>query len=162
MMTNATAPVALTIPGLSLPAGKFFRATDVAKIARKLLAVTFPGVKFSVTSDYYSMGSSVRVRWTDGPTERQVNRAVSPLYQRRFDGMTDSTYYVAPCTVNGVEVSTSCFINTTRQVSDALLKIAEANDPDDAYGYAYRLEAKGGQYFLYPYGQPDATPVVVG
>lgn len=162
MMTNANAPVALTIPGINLKPASFFRATDVAKILRKLLAISFPAVTFSVKSQYYSMGSSVNIRWTDGPTERQVNAVISPLYQRRFDGMTDSTYYDAPCTVNGIAVSTSCFINASRQCSDAMIKVAENQNPDDAYEVLYRLEQVDGHYRLHPHNWSDEEPVVVG
>ena len=47
-------------------------ATDVAKLIRKELKAAFPGQKFSVRVDRYSLGSSIDVRWTDGPTIKQV------------------------------------------------------------------------------------------
>ena len=37
----------------------------------------FSGVKFSVKSDSYSMGSSVSISWIDGPTESAVSSIVS-------------------------------------------------------------------------------------
>lgn len=48
--------------------------TDTAKKIRVALKAAFPHVKFSVRSDSYSMGSSVNVKWTDGPTEGQVEK----------------------------------------------------------------------------------------
>ncbi len=36
--------------------------TDISKLIRKQLKKEFPGCKFSVTSEYYSMGSSISVR----------------------------------------------------------------------------------------------------
>lgn len=55
---------------------------------RKLLAHKFPGVKFSVSRR--SKGSdSVDIRWTDGPTNEEVNQ-IGKLFQgKTFDGMTD-------------------------------------------------------------------------
>lgn len=55
---------------------------------RKLLAHKFPGVKFSVSRR--SKGSdSVDIRWTDGPTDEEVNQ-IGKLFQgKTFDGMTD-------------------------------------------------------------------------
>lgn len=50
---------------------------------------TFPGIQFSVKSETYSMGSSIHVGWTDGPTDKEV-REISDLYQYcSFDGMQD-------------------------------------------------------------------------
>jgi len=40
---------------------------DTAKRVRKALKHYFPAVKFSVHSKVYSGGSSIDVRWTDGP-----------------------------------------------------------------------------------------------
>jgi hypothetical protein len=47
---------------------------ETAKTIRAALKAKFPGVKFSVRSQSYSMGSSVHVRWSDGPTEKQVEK----------------------------------------------------------------------------------------
>lgn len=48
-------------------------ATETAKLIRKALKANFPGVKFSVRSYKYAGGSSIRVRWDDGPTYDAVN-----------------------------------------------------------------------------------------
>jgi hypothetical protein len=39
---------------------------------RRILGARFPGVKFSVQDSRYEGNSSVDIRWTDGPTRRQV------------------------------------------------------------------------------------------
>src|SRR5574343_581629 len=44
-----------------------------AKGIREELKKTFPGIKFSVISDSYSMGDSVHINWTDGPTTGEVD-----------------------------------------------------------------------------------------
>ena len=60
-----------------------------ARNMRAALRAAFPGVKFSVRSDH----SSIRVRWTDGPTPARVE-AIADRFQRgHFDGMTDCYQY---------------------------------------------------------------------
>lgn len=62
---------------------------DTAKLIRKALKESFPGVKFSVRSEKYAGGSSVHVNWTDGPNEKQVNAVAKVFEGSYFDGMTD-------------------------------------------------------------------------
>jgi hypothetical protein len=57
---------------------KYETAAETAKKIRVALKAKFPSVKFSVRSDSYSMGSSVRVAWTDGPTAKQVEAIAQP------------------------------------------------------------------------------------
>lgn len=54
------------------------------------LGMAFPGVQFSVTSESYSMGCSIRVHWTDGPAEAQVNE-FAKRYQYSY--MSESDWY---------------------------------------------------------------------
>ena len=56
---------------------------------RTELKRAFPGVKFSVTSKSFSMGCSIGVRWTDGPTVDQVEAVVNKYEYGTFDSMTD-------------------------------------------------------------------------
>lgn len=65
------------------------KAFDTAKKVRKILKKEFPGVKFSVRSDTYSMGSSVNVSWTDGPIKSVVEKAIDWMQSAKFDGMSD-------------------------------------------------------------------------
>lgn len=51
----------------------------------------FPGVKFSVRSDVYSLN----IRWELGPTKEQVEAITWKYKDGRFDGMTDSYEYRA-------------------------------------------------------------------
>lgn len=70
----------------------YVRTADVAKLIRAQLKANFPGVKFSVRSDVYSGGSSIRVYWMDGPTSDLVDRVVKVYAGSGFDGMTDYKY----------------------------------------------------------------------
>jgi hypothetical protein len=57
------------------------------------LKKAFPGVKFGVTGKSYAGGDSVRVSWTDGPTEERVNNITCKYEYGSFDGMTDIYNY---------------------------------------------------------------------
>lgn len=60
---------------------------------RQLLALKFPGVDFSVKSDSYAGGCSIRLRWVMGPTSAEV-RAISGQFQeKQFDGSQDLETY---------------------------------------------------------------------
>jgi len=45
---------------------------EVAKLVRIQLKTHFPGQKFSVRIEQYSMGSSITVKWIDGPMVKDV------------------------------------------------------------------------------------------
>ena len=66
---------------------------DTAKLIRANLKREFPGVKFSVRSDRYAGGASIRVKWIDGPLESDVNAVVKQFGGKGFDGMIDMAYY---------------------------------------------------------------------
>ena len=63
-------------------------ARAAANLKREL-QLAYPHVSWSVRSESYSMGNSVDVSWTDGPTTDQV-KAISDKYQAgSFSGMED-------------------------------------------------------------------------
>lgn len=62
---------------------------DTAKLIRQALKESFPGIKFSVRSSTYSGGASIRVGWTDGPNQAQVEDVAGIFRGAYFDGMTD-------------------------------------------------------------------------
>jgi hypothetical protein len=61
----------------------------IGAIVKAELKSEFPGVKFSVTSDY----NAVRVSWTNGPSHKKVDEITSKYKMGHFDGMTDSYEY---------------------------------------------------------------------
>ena len=73
----------------------YLSVVDTAKLIRVQLKKHFPTVKFSVRSDSYSMGASIDIHWTDGPTEKDVQKIVGPFAGSGFDGMIDLKYYVS-------------------------------------------------------------------
>jgi hypothetical protein len=71
---------------------RYIDVAEAAKMLRPFLRKAFPGVKFSVRSDRYSMGASISIVWTDGPTEQQVTEIAHGFNGGRFEGMTDCAY----------------------------------------------------------------------
>jgi hypothetical protein len=68
----------------------WYSCAETARELRKALKEAFPGVKFSVRSKTYTDGSSITVRWTDGPIPLRVRKVVVPFQGANFNGMTDS------------------------------------------------------------------------
>ncbi len=73
---------------------EYIQTKDAAKMIRAALKRAFPGAKFSVRTESYSMGSHVEIHWTDGPTKKAVAELVGPYSGDRFDGMIDGVYTV--------------------------------------------------------------------
>ena len=67
---------------------------DQAKMIRQSLKEAFPGVKFSVRMERYSGGSSIDVRWTDGPNKAQVEAVIARFRSGGFDAMQDLSYSI--------------------------------------------------------------------
>ena len=110
---------------------EYLSVTDTARLLRAALKAEFPGVKFSVRSDRYAGGASIRVYWTDGPTDDAVS-ATAGLYQgATFDGMQDLKEYHASLlagpdgTVREVHFGAD-FVFTERSFSPAFLAAAES------------------------------------
>lgn len=81
---------------------RYINTTDTAKLIRARLKGAFPNVKFSVRSDKYAGGSSIRVYWQDGPTTAMVDAIVKPYAGSGFDGMIDMKFsYEAFLTADG-------------------------------------------------------------
>lgn len=93
----------------------------------------FPGIKFSVTSDY----SAVNVRWTDGPKEADVELLLNKYEQGKFDSMED--YYKSIRTPFNTVFSDVKYIFTNRHISDECM-IHIINSANEKCGTTYSLE----------------------
>ena len=62
---------------------------DTAKLIRRALKEAFPDVKFGIRSKVYTGGASIRVCWTDGPNNKQVEAVASVFEGGYFDSMQD-------------------------------------------------------------------------
>ena len=68
---------------------EYLSCAETAKLVRTALKKNFPGVKFSVRSDVYSMGASIDISWVLGPTTREVDKVGHQYESASFDGMID-------------------------------------------------------------------------
>lgn len=99
----------------------YLSCAETARLIRKALADSFPGIAFSVRSKVYSGGASVTVRWTDGPNTAQVDAIAGQFSGATFDGMIDLKSYHAS-ELNGRRVHFGAdFVFTNREHSDAAL-----------------------------------------
>jgi len=64
-----------------------------AKNIRKELKKHFPGVKFSVRLERYSMGNNITVAWLNGPEQNKVEKIICKYQIGHFDGMQDLYEY---------------------------------------------------------------------
>lgn len=96
-----------------------FNTKETAQLIREALKAAFPGFKFSVTTKYASCYAATSIRWTDGPTEDEVELVTDKFTSQGFDGMTDCTTYHDQI-FNGERVSFSGWVNVTRHISDEL------------------------------------------
>jgi len=73
---------------------EYLSCAATAKLVRAALKKAFPGIKFSVRSSTYAGGASMSVKWTDGPTTKEVEKITGPFAGGGFDGMIDLKYSV--------------------------------------------------------------------
>lgn len=71
----------------------YIDTAEVARMVRAELKKAFPETTFSVKSKRYAGGSSIDVRWTNGPTEEEVKAIAGEYHGSEFDGMQDLQTY---------------------------------------------------------------------
>lgn len=104
---------------------KRLSTTETAQEVRKALQQAFPTVKFSVRSKSYSMGSSITVAYTGGPTQKQVQAILDGFEGAGFDGSQDLKYQKEPAELNGELVRFGAdYVNASRTISAELYKQA--------------------------------------
>jgi hypothetical protein len=85
-----------------------------AKAIRGELKAAYPTVKFKVTSSSFSMGDDVKIRWTDGPTTKEIEAIVGKYEYGTFNGMIDLYEY----TNTRDDIPQSKFVMTERHYSN--------------------------------------------
>ncbi|MDF7815478.1 MULTISPECIES: LPD29 domain-containing protein [Hymenobacter] len=70
-----------------------YTTAGTAQLIREALKKAFPGVKFSVTSEVYANGSSVDIRYTDGPSAAQVKEVYAPFISGTYNSLEDMYEY---------------------------------------------------------------------
>jgi hypothetical protein len=91
-------------PAFSAP--RHIDLVETAKLIRRHLTDAFPGQKFSVRTERFSMGTAANVSWTDGPTVAQVEAITDPFASSGFDGSIDMSYVVSSwyCSQHGASI----------------------------------------------------------
>ncbi|MEK8217176.1 LPD29 domain-containing protein [Paenibacillus sp. FSL L8-0463] len=82
---------------------------------RGVLKKAFPGIKFSVTSSTFSMGSSVHVSWSDGPLSSDVDSILNRFKSGSFDGRQDM-YNITGYFWEGELYVGAKFIDSSREI----------------------------------------------
>lgn len=99
----------------------YLSCAETAKLVRQALKESFPGVKFSVRSEVYAGGASIRVNYTDGPADKLVEQVAKAFEGSYFDGMIDykgSVYHQ----VDGKPVRFGAdFVFVNRHHTDAMI-----------------------------------------
>lgn len=93
-----------------------------AKMIRAELKAAFPTVTFKVTSKSFSMGDSVHIDWTNGPTAADVDAIVGKYEYGHFDGMDDSYHY----SNRRDDIPQSKYVSTDRHYTDEARRAALA------------------------------------
>ena len=107
---------------------KCISCADTAKLLRSALKAQFPNDKFSVRSDTYAGGASIRVRWVDGSYVADVEKIAKRYEGATFDGMQDLKEYQSDLVYfEGESVPTlvrygSDFVFTDRDLSPAYVE----------------------------------------
>ena len=66
---------------------------QAAKLIRKDLKEHFPNIKFTVTTDNYSMGDSITVEYTDGVAREKVESVINKYQKGNVNAMEDIYEY---------------------------------------------------------------------
>jgi len=116
----------------------YLTCAETAKLVRKALKTEFPGVKFSVRSKTYSMGASITVRWTDGPTVKEVKPTTAFFAGGGFDGTIDLAFH--------------CY---HWQLPDGTIQLGRSTGTEGSRGIYPRIESTKKPH-------PDAVEVSMG
>jgi len=100
---------------------KYKTAAEGAKGLKAELKKIWPKVKFSVVSKTFSMGDSISVHWTNGPTTKEVDRIANKYQEGWFDGMTDCYTYESTLIVDSADgqlkkLGGAKFVHTSRSI----------------------------------------------
>ena len=105
----------------------------------------FPGQSFSVRSESFSMGDAVDIRWTEGPTTKEVEDFTDKYQHSDFNGMED----ISECRKYGGVFrglfGSSKFVSTNRTITEetvvaACEKLGLTYDKNWNYEYWDRVE----------------------
>ena len=90
------------------------QSAQTATAIRAELKKAFPEIKFSVTSENFSMGNAVRIHWTNGVSVEAVEMITDKYQYGSFDGMTDM--YENNNVIK--DLPQAKYITTSREITD--------------------------------------------
>lgn len=123
---------------------RYISCADTAKLVREALKTAFPKIKFSVKSKTYSGGASITIRWTDGPTSKDVEAVTGKYAGASFDGMIDlKSYHTSELGGERVHFGAD-YVFTSREFSPEFLR-RRAEKVHHRYG-GELVEIKVNQY----------------
>lgn len=102
------------------PKDGYLKNGEKSRNLRAVLAHEFPGVKFSVSTNTYSGGSSATVSYENGPSYSKVERLVDEFQTSRNEPMTDYWDYVPTATTQVCGGWSYTHVN--RKVTDEKIK----------------------------------------
>lgn len=85
------------------------QAAKCAKLIRMVLKQKFPHIKFSVTSQTYSMGNSVNVNYEHKTPREKIEKEIQHFEYGHFDGMND--YYEISNNINNLSQTKFLFVS---------------------------------------------------
>lgn len=112
----------LTLIHNQAPAVRKIVLKETAKLVRKALKAQWPTVKFTVRCARYSMGQSIDVAWTDGPTSAEVDPVLKRFNGEHFDGMTDMASSITQEYEGETVQFEADFVTGQRSISPAFLR----------------------------------------
>ena len=145
---------------------KLTGAALTANVIKKRLKALYPGVKFSVTSDTFSMGDSVDIFWTDGPLKEAVETITNQYQNGSFNSMEDIYEYT------DIDSSLGCegakYVRCSRELSPGYKAVLIAKleehygklDPSD-YSYYRRLADIEKEFFSYKEAEQKQTAATI-
>jgi hypothetical protein len=117
------------------------QSAQAAKAIKQELKSVFPDINFSVKSSNFSMGDSVNISWTDGPSTDEVENITGKYQYGSFNGMED----IYENTNNRNDIPQSKYVSCSRhfeeieKVREEFNRITNANSWDNNF---YRIARK--------------------
>ena len=123
-LAAAVAALLAEHPELEAPTPERDSLVTAAANLRRQLKARWPGIKFSVRVERFSMGDALRVSWTDGPTTPMVDELASRYKAGSFDGYSDCYEYA--CRPWTEAFGDAKYVTLSRNISPALEALAKA------------------------------------
>lgn len=133
-------------PDLKSPTPGADSLVTAAKNLRTQLKKAFPGVKFSVTTDRFAGGDSMRVSWTDGPAVDRVMQIASQYKAGSFNGYDDIYEYSRSAWTEAF--GNAKYVSHSRDFSPAIATWLSANDITGPARWETQRERHSALYHL--------------